>query len=190
MPNTPVPTTWKPLGTAIALACAALVVAGCQMQPDVAVSVTTGDGQKLEVPLSAVPPPVTDGVVTINTIQFAPWEVDANHKATTLAFTFVIGFKPGSDPARILIEDDTEQPILTIFEDGHPKILKDRLWGGVSRPFAPSDEHVNWVLNLDNNVRIYRVTVALKDGTTHVLLKPIFVPSSMKSYMQKHLELN
>jgi hypothetical protein len=179
----------KPLVASVALALAALTLAGCLMQPEVAMSVTTADGQKLEVPLNAAPGPATDGVVTVNAVQFAPWEMNADNKAKTLAFSFVIQFVPGALPAKILIEDDTEAPILQIFEDDNPKIVKDNLWGGVSKPFAPSDEHVNWVLNLDNNVRVYRVTVRLKDGTSHVILKPIFVPAGMKTYMQKHLDL-
>jgi hypothetical protein len=180
--------TGKLLGIACVLVLAGLVPTACVMQPEFAMSVTAADGQKLQVPFNAKPAPVTDGVVTVNTIQFAPWELDADNKAKTLAFTFVVGFKPGAVPAKIVIEDDTELPILQIFEDDHPKLLKDNLWGGVSRPFAPSDEHVNWVLDLDNNVRVYRVTVTLKDGTNHVLYKPILIPATMKSYMRKRLE--
>jgi hypothetical protein len=178
---------WKPTCIA-ALACAAWIPTGCQMQPDVAMSVTTADGEKLEVPFNSAPTPVTDGKVTVNSIQFAPWEMNADNKAKSLAFSFLIQFSPGSDPAKIVVEDDTEQPILMIFEDDHPHVVKNNLWAGISRPFAPSDEHVNWVLNLDNNVRVYRVTVTLKDGTTHVLLKPVLIPAGMKSYMQKRLD--
>jgi hypothetical protein len=201
MPRTlrsPVKLPWKLMGTSAGLALAALALASCSMQPDVAMAVTTADGVRLEVPLSAMPPPVADGVVSVNAIQFAPWDLDAQNKAKTVAFSFVIGFKPGAEPTRIVIEDDTEQPILEIFHTDTPKTglqhskdpLKDSLWGGVSKPFAPSDEHVNWILNLDNNIRVYRVTVVLKDGTTHVLLKPVFVPANMKTFMRTRLELS
>jgi hypothetical protein len=179
---------WKPLASAGALACAAIALAGCLMQPEIAMSVTTADGQKLEVPFNSAPAPVTDGVVTINALQFAPWELDADKKAKSLAFSFLIQFAPGAVPTKIVIEDDTEVPILLIFEDDNPHIVKNNLWAAVSRPFAPSDEHVNWVLDLDNNVRVYRVTVKLKDGTTHVLLKPILIPAAMKSFMRRRLE--
>jgi hypothetical protein len=185
---TPLNPLLKPRLLAAALALAALAPLGCQMQPDFAMSVTTADGQKLQVPFSGPPVPVTDGVVTVNAIQFAPWELDANKKAKTLAFSFLIGFKAGAVPEKILIEDDTELPILQIFEDDHAKIVKNNLWAGVSKPFAPSDEHVNWVLNLDNNVRVYRVTVTLKDGTTHVLYKPVPIPAGMKQFMRSRLE--
>jgi hypothetical protein len=189
MLRTPI-TLMKPLPKPLiaGLALAALGLAGCVMSPDIAMSVTTADGQKIEVPFNTAPAPVTDGVVTVQQLQFAPWDVDDQHKAKTLAFTFLIQFAPGSEPTRILVEDDTELPILAIFESDNPKIVKNNLWAGVSRPFAPSDEHVNWVLNLDNNVRVYRVTVTLKDGTKHVLLKPVMVPTAMKTFMQKRLE--
>jgi hypothetical protein len=179
---------WSPHVAAAAVACAAMLLTACQMQPDYAMSVTSADGQKLEVPFSGKPIPVTDGVVTVGAIQFAPWEKDANNKAKTLAFSFLLKFAPGAVPAKIVIEDDTETPILQIFEDDNPHIVKDGLWAAVSRPFAPSDEHINWILNLDNNVRVYRVTVTLKDGTSHVLLKPVLIPAGMKQYMQKQLE--
>ncbi len=133
------------------------------MQPEVAMSVTTADGQKIEVPLNAAPAQVTDGVVTVDAIQFAPWDVDADNKAKTLAFSFVVQFAKGAVPTKITVEDDTEEPILMIHEDDHPKVAtKDNFWGAVSKPFAPSDEHVNWILNLDNNVRVYRVTAKLE----------------------------
>jgi hypothetical protein len=185
---TPLNTPFKAGLLAAALALAALWHSGCQMTPDYAMSVTSADGVKLQVPFNGPPVPVTDGVVTVNAIQFAPWELDANNKAKTLAFSFLIGFKPGAVPERILIEDDTESPILQLFEDDHAKIVKNNLWAGVSKPFAPSDEHVNWVLDLDNNVRVYRVTVTLKDGTTHVLYKPVLIPAAMKQFMRSRLE--
>ncbi len=185
---TPLMTLSNPRLLAAVLALAALGHSGCQMTPDYAMSVTSADGQKLQVPFSGPPAPVTDGVVTVNSIQFAPWELDANRKAKTLAFSFLIGFAPGAAPAKIVVEDDTELPILALFEDDHAQILKNNLWAGVSKPFAPSDEHVNWVLNLDNNVRVYRVTVTLKDGTTHVLYKPVLIPAAMKAFMRSRLE--
>jgi len=34
---------------------------------------------------------------------------------------------------------------------------------------------------------VYRFTVLLKDGTTHVLLRPIFVPAPMKDFIRSQL---
>jgi hypothetical protein len=172
-----------------ALAAALLGLAGCVVQQDVSVRVTTADGKVIDLPLTTAPTPVTDGVVTVQSLQIAPWDVDKEKgKAKTLAFTFVVQFKEGTAPARIDIEDVTEAPILPIFEDRNPKIVKNNLWGAVSSPVGPHDEHVNWLLTLDNSVRVYRFTVKLADGSVHVLYKPIFLSAPMKNYIRSILD--
>jgi hypothetical protein len=155
------------------------------MQPDVSVTAMMADGNRIEVPLTTQPPVVTDGTITIPMFRFAPWDMGKD-KPKTLVFTFIVQFKEGAVPTSILVEDFTEMPILQIFRDDHPKTQKNA-WGAVSATYAPQDEHVKWVLTLDNNVRVYRFTVKLADGSTHVLLKPVFVPSNMKMFMRSQL---
>ena len=145
-----------PLATAVAAAL--LAASGCLLQPNVSVRITVADGTSMDVPFTSIPPPATDGVVTIKNFQFAPWDVGKD-KPKSIAFTFVVGFAEGAEPASIVVEDFTEQPVLEIFSDMNAHVVKDHLWGSVSRPFAPQDEHVKWVLNLDNNVRVYRFTI-------------------------------
>ena len=177
-----------PARPVLILALAALLVGGssCLMQPSVSVRITVADGSSMDVPLTEVPPPVTDGVVTIRSFQFAPWDMGKD-KPKAVAFTIAMAFAAGSAPESIRVEDFTEQPILEIFTDTHARVGKDGLYAGVSKPFAPEDEHVKWIMNLDNNVRVYRFTVKLKDGTTHVLLRPIFVPAPMKDFIRNQL---
>ncbi|HEY4990171.1 MAG TPA: hypothetical protein VII09_10210 [Opitutaceae bacterium] len=169
------------------VALASLALSGCVMQPDVSATALTADGEKIEVPLTTQPVPVTDGTITIPLFRFAPWDMGKD-KPKALVFNFIVEFKPGSVPTSILIEDFTEMPILQIYRDDKPKLLRNT-WGAVSATFAPQDEHVKWVLTLDNNVRVYRFTIKLTDGTTHVLLKPVFVPGNMKQYMRAELGL-
>ena len=186
MPRDP-KVSMNPAYLRLAPALVALGLLGaCQMQPSVSVRIQAADGQTLDVPLSSAPEPVTDGVVTVKNLQFAPWDMGKD-KPKAITFTFVVGFAEGSEPASILVEDFTEQPVITIFDDPKAHTVKDHLWGAVTRPYDPHDEHVKWILNLDNNVRVYRFTVKLRDGTTHVLLKPIFVPAQMKEFMRTQL---
>jgi hypothetical protein len=168
------------------LASLLLAASGCLMQPNVSVRVTVADGSTMDVPLTQAPPPVTDGVVSVKNFQFAPWDMGKD-KPKAITFTFVVGFAEGAEPASVVVDDFTEQPILEIFADKNAHVVKDHLWGAVTLPFAPQDEHVKWVLNLDNNVRVYRFTIKLRDGTTHVLLRPIFVPAQMKDFMRTQL---
>ena len=172
-----------------ALAAALLGLAGCVVRPDVSIRVTTADNKVVDLALTTAPVPVTDGVVTVQSLQVLPWEVDkAVGKAKTLAFTFVVQFQAGSVPARISIEDVTEAPILPIYEDKDPKVLKGNLWGAASSPVNAHDEHINWLLTLDNSVRVYRFTVKLKDGSTHVVYKPIYLSAQMKNYIRSMIE--
>ena len=173
----------------LALALVLFGLSACNLQPSVSLKVTDADGEELEVPLSSVPPPVTDGVVTVKSFTFAPWDMGPD-KPKALTFSFIVGFADGAVPKSIVIDDFTEQPVLQVFADMNAHVVKDHLWGAVSVPYAPQDEHVKWVLNLDNNVRVYRFTIILKDGSKHVLLKPIFIPSQMKVFMRTQLGIN
>ena len=163
-----------------------VLLGGCSVAPDVSVRVTIADGQVIEVPLTTMPPPPTDGIVTIENFQFAPFDMGKD-KPKAITFTYVVRLADGSKPANLLVEDFTEQPVLPILQDPKPLLVREHFVGGASRPFAPQDEHVKWILNLDNAVRIYRFTVKLADGSTHVLLKPVFVPAQMKSFLWTQL---
>jgi hypothetical protein len=179
--NTPVP------GPLAALALAAILVScgGCSLQPSISAKVTTVDGQTVEVPLNSLAVPVTDDVVTINTLQFSPWIVPDKPKQIT--FSSIIKFKDGAVPTHIVITDVTEDPVEEIVNEPSPKIVKDGLIGIISRPYLPDDDHVKWVLTLDNNVRAYRYTITLADGTTHVLYRGVFIPANMKNLMRFQL---
>jgi hypothetical protein len=174
----------RPLA-ALALAAVLLNCGGCLMQPNISAKVVTVDGQTVEVPLNTVAVPVTDDVVTINTLQFSPWVVPDKPRQITLSS--IIKFKEGAVPTHIVIEDVTDDPIEEIINEPSPKIVKDGLIGIISRPYLPDDDHVKWVLTLDNNVRVYRYTVTLKDGSTHVLYRGVFIPAQMKNLMRFQL---
>lgn len=173
----------RPLLVSGALA-AALMMGGCLLKPDFSVVVTSADGVQMEVPLSSAPIQAEDGPVKLLNLQFAPWKME---KGTGIAFSMGLEFKNGAKPTSILLEEDTEEPILPLLTDNNPKLGKGDRWLGVSQAFYPTDEHVNWVMTLDNGVRVYRVTVKLADGTTHVLRTPIFVPAASKAFMRTQL---
>jgi len=177
------------LAAAAALLLLGLALGGCNMSPDVAASVTIADGTKVNVPVGAAAnAPVDDGTVFIEVLQFAPWDMGKD-KPRAVVFNFVIKFEKGAAPTSVKVEDVTEDPIEEIYNDEHAHLMKKNIWGGTTRPFAPQDEHVKWILTLDNNIRIYRFTVKLADGTTHQLMKPVMVPAFMKDFIRTQLGL-
>lgn len=166
-----------------------LALGGCNMSPDVAASVTIADGTKVNVPVGlAANGPVDDGTVFIEVLQFAPWDMGKD-KPRAMVFNFVVKFEKGAAPTSVKVEDVTEDPIEEIFNEEHSHLMKKNVWGGTTRPYAPQDEHVKWILTLDNNIRIYRFTVKLADGTSHVLLKPVMIPAYMKEFIRTQLGL-
>jgi hypothetical protein len=171
---------------AIGTTALSLFLSGCVMQPDIAAKVKTADGDEVEVMLNTRSDPPTDGVVTVETFQFGPWDMGQD-KPRALVSTFVVKFANGAQPASIVIDDVSDTPVMRMFEDNHPKLVKDGLFGGLTKPFAPDDAHVNWILTMDTSIRVYKFTVILTDGSKHVVLKPLFVPMPMKNVAKKQL---
>lgn len=164
-----------------------LALTGCVMQPNISLSVTTADGEHLDVPLNTAAAPATDGTVTVKVFQFSPWDVPGRPRE--LAFSFIAEFQPGAELKAVTIDDVTDTPIERIYDDPSAKIVKNNVWGAVSKPFAPQDEHVNWILTVENSIRIYRFNFTLADGSVHKILKPLFVPSNVKDFMRTQLGL-
>ncbi len=187
MPRVPmVPMQSRRLSPLVPLALLSAALCGCQISPSVSAKVTTAEGETIEVPLESGNTPVSDGVITVRLFQIGPWDMGPN-KPKAVIFSFIVEFKEGADPKTVVVDDITEAPIMRIFADMKAHIVKDHIWGGVSTPYAPQDEHAKWLLNLDNSIRLYRFTVVLQDGTTHMVMKPMFFPGQMKSYVRTQL---
>jgi hypothetical protein len=165
-----------------------LGLAGCVMQPDIAAKVTTADGETIEVMLNTKSDPPDDGVVSIQSFQYGPWDMGAD-KPKALVATFIVHFDKGTVPASITVDDVSDTPIMRLFEDMHPKLVKYGLWAGLTKPYAPQDEHMNWMLTMDTSIRVYRFNITLTDGTKHSLLKAMFVPVPMKNVVKRQLGL-
>ena len=165
------------------LAAASLVVTGCLMRANFSANVTTADGVQMEVPLNTAPAKVEDDAMIVKRFQFAPWAMGTGKG---LAFAFQLEFKHGARPVEITVDDVSDTPILSIYTDKAPILIKD-VWNGVSIAHNPADEYVKWIMTLENNVKVYRFTVRRKDGTTHVLRYPIFAPANMKAFMRTQL---
>jgi len=165
-------------------AAAAVGVTGCLMQASYAVNVTTADGVQIEVPLSLAKLDVRDDVMSVRKFAFTPWAI-GNDKG--LAFGAQLEFKEGFKPVAITVDDVSDTPILSVYSDNAPILSKANVWSGMSPAHHPTEDLVKWILTLDNTVKVYRFTVKLSDGTTHVLRYPVFAPAQMKVFMRGQL---
>jgi hypothetical protein len=160
---------------------------GCLMQPDYAVSVTTADGVKIDVPLTFAMKKidVADDAIALRSFQFVPLKME---EGKGIGFAFALEFKNGSRPVTITVDDVSEEPILSIYANNDPKLKQGApIWVAVSKAFHPADEHAKWIMTLDNGVKVYRFTVKLADGSTHVLRFPIFVTGAFKTFLRAEL---
>jgi hypothetical protein len=174
-----------PLILAGALSLLSLGIGGCLMQANYSAMVTTADGATVEAPLGDSKLNVTDGTITVNRFQFVPQLLPDKSKG--IVMTFEADFKDGALPSSIVVEDVSEAPILQVLYEAKPKMIKETHWIGVTTAKHLDDVTYEWMLNLDNTVRVYRFTITTADGKTHVLRVPVFVPGQMKYFIRTQL---
>jgi hypothetical protein len=167
------------------MALLSLGVAGCLMQASYSAMITTADGSTVEAPLGDTKMDVGDGTVTVNRFQYVPQLLPDKSKGMVMTFEAV--FKEGVKPVSIIVEDITEAPILPVLNETKPKLTKDAHWVGVTTAKHADDVTFEWMLNLDNSVRVYRFTIDATDGKVHVLRVPVFVPGQMKYFVRSQL---
>jgi hypothetical protein len=159
------------------LAALLIGTTGCIGQGDYFVKTTSADGVEMEVPANKESVAVFDDAIRVDRFQFNP-RLEDDPKG--VAYTFSLEFRGGARPVAITVDDDSEEPILTILTDDSPKLVRGNFWVAFTKTYNPADEHVKWLLTLDSGVRVYRFTVKLADGSTHVLRYPIFVSNYAK----------
>jgi hypothetical protein len=176
-----------PRSLAVGLAGLTLAISGCSMQPDYSIKITTADDVVMEVPLSAKTViDAGDEAMKVVNFRFVPLSKDQQR---AMGYLFEIDFLGGNRPVSIVVDDVSELPILNVLKDPAPKLVNSVHWVGTSNPYNPADEHMNWVSTLDNGARVFRFTVLLKDGTTHVLRLPILMPANTKLIFRSELGL-
>ena len=186
--NTAMPRDLLARSLAAASAALALVCGGCLMQASYSVKVTSADGVDMEVPLSMKWELNTgDDAVAVRNFRLVPLIKDLDK---AMGYFFELEFLKGARPVSIVVDDDSEAPILGLIVDKSPKLVRTNFWQAASPPYNPNDEHMTWVQTLDNSVRVFRFTVVLTDGTTHVLRMPFFVPGPTKQMFRAELGLH
>jgi hypothetical protein len=176
-----------PRTLAVALAGITLAVSGCLLQATYSIKITTGDNVVMEVPVTASAQlHAADDAMTVVNFRFVPLTKD---QEKALGYFFDVEFLGDSRPASVTVDDVSELPILNILEDKAPKMVNKVHWFGTSKPYNPADEHLAWVGTLDNGVRVFRFTVKLTDGTTHVIRLPILMPGNTKMIFRSELGL-
>ncbi len=154
------------------------------MQPSFSAKTTTADGVVIEVPMSRTPLVIEDDAISVKRVLFTPVKVD---KVSEITILFQLEFQKGLKPVLITVDDVSDDPILNVMTVKDPPLSDKNHWNAASPPHNPADEYAKWMLTLDNTIKVYRFTVKLADGTTHVLRYPVYVPGMMKGYMRAQM---
>ena len=170
------------------LPAASLALAGCLIQPSYSVNRTTADGVNIEVPLTRDKVVITDGVLSIDRFDLPVMAIDGGGKG--VAFGLEIHFREGAKPVSVVVDDVSDLPIMSVFVDNAPVLTKKNDWHALTPVHGSSEAIVKWLMTLDNSVQVYRFTVKLADGTTHVLRYPIFAPGQMKLIMRTQMSVS
>jgi hypothetical protein len=126
----------------------------------------------------------SDDVMEVTNFKFMPVK---KSDAGTMGFIFELKFKGGAVPTSITVDDDTEAPIVFLYRDDAPKLVKGDRWQCVTPGFNPADEKVNWINTLDNGLRVYRFTATFAGGKSDILRLPVFVPGDVKAMFRAEI---
>ncbi len=106
-----------------------------------------------------------------------------------VAFVFEIAVKEGLVPKHITIEDMTEDPVRVLVDDPAPRLANGH-WKFTTPALDPKQPGTEWIIQLDDTIRVFRFTVTLGDGSQVVLKQPAMYPIVLKSIIRKMADMD
>ncbi len=85
---------------------------------------------------------------------------------------------------RVTVEDISDDVPATLLVDEHPVIDAQHRWKRLAPPFAPDENNLRFLFQLENSVRIYRFTIETADGRTIILEDGANFPAMAKRYFR------
>lgn len=166
---------------------AAALLAGCESNPIISgkttVLVPVAGGRTAAMTFGKNGPEEEENA-DFKVASILPLEPDKDKKHVD--FVFQLQFKGDQAPRSVKVEDISEDPIMTLYQDDHPK-LTNRRWVGELMKLDGKDKRIAWVANVDDTIRVLRFTVVMPDGRTSVLEQAISYPGLIKTYVRQVL---
>jgi hypothetical protein len=169
------------------LALLLLPLAGCTvpMTSSNTYLVPMANGEKMEMSIKngALAMAESDG---IRIVQVA---LNPSADKKQVVYTFELAAKSGVVPKHITVEDLTEDPVRTLADDPSPQLAAGH-WKLTTPVLDQKDPTFEWLVQLDDTIRVYRFTVTLADGSAVVLKQPALFPVFEKQMIRKMLGLD
>lgn len=152
---------------------------------DFTMVVPIAGGEKAHVPLNKNGVPMTeegDITITVATIQLN------DDKKPIYNF----GFKDSRHRplAKVVVEDVSDEPVLTLVDDSAPKTTATGEWKTSTEAMDMSSVRLHWLQTISNSTRVFRFTLTFGDGQTQKLLQGMQIGAPAKAGLRKLLGEN
>ncbi len=121
------------------------------------------------------------GGVTVVQADLMP---SADKKRISYVFEFMV--KGSLEVREVMVQDMTDDPIQVLAHDAAPVLAKNH-WKFTTPALDPKAHGMEWLIQLDETIRVFRFTVTLGDGTKVVLDQPAVEPVIIKQLIRKML---
>ena len=98
-------------------------------------------------------------------------------------YQFTVSAPPGAAPARIQVEDISEEQSGPLLDDQHPW-LTDNFWHMETQPLKKDDPRLAWVYTVTPTMRVYRITVTDKAGHQSIMNQVMMYPNYIKGIIR------
>ena len=100
-----------------------------------------------------------------------------------------IEFKKKVVPRSVKVEEVTADKAQLLIDDQAPK-LTGTSWRSVCATLGPDDPSLQWVHEIDDSFRVYRVTVVLSDGRQIIQHHATVYPEHVKARMRREFGID
>jgi hypothetical protein len=115
-------------------------------------------------------------------------ELRPNAKEKKALYSMVLEFKTSPRPRSVKIEDVSENPSSVMIDDANPKV-NGKLWFWASAPKTADAPELQWIKEIDESFRVYRISVALDNGRQVSFYHVVFYTPMLKWMIRKGLGL-
>jgi len=100
-----------------------------------------------------------------------------------------VEFGKNITPRSVKVEEVTENKAQLLIDDKSPK-LTAQIWRCVCAPLGPDDPTLQWLNDLDDTFRVYRITVVLTDGRQIVQHHAMAYSAFRKAQLRKEFGID
>jgi hypothetical protein len=161
------------------LALSTVLAAQATAQAPRLVEFKIAGGQTVQCPATdAGPLPARSGPYQMEVAAFMTGKA-GDGKPPSLTFTFGLSVENNAAPARIRVEDVTDEAAILLVDDREPKLVK-KYWRGDAAPTPVSEQSTPWIFDPKTTIRVFKVTISARNAPDVILYQPAWYSAQAK----------